>query len=83
MRVSARSIVTGVTAQMSPGLTSPEYQSSPATSPPSLPPTRSRLGNIDDKLPPSSSASNTYTLNGSVRKDHIISNSIPGPESCV
>ena len=68
--------------QMSPGLTSPEYPSSPATSPPPLPPSRSKLTNLEDKLP-TSSASNTYTLNGSVRKDHIISNTIPGPESCV
>lgn len=74
--------LTGIPAtfQMSPGLTSPEYPSSPATTPPSLPPSRSKLA---DKIPLSSSATNMYTSNGTVRKDHIISNTIPGPESCV
>ncbi|KDR21494.1 hypothetical protein L798_04054 [Zootermopsis nevadensis] len=67
------------TFQMSPALTSPEYVSSAPTSPPPLPPTRSKL----DKISPSPSATNVYTSNGIARKDHIISNSIPGPESCV
>ena len=65
---------------MSPALTSPDYTSSLATSPSPPLPSRNKMA---DKLPQSSLATNMYTSNGTVRKDHIISNSIPGPESCV
>nr|CAD7395525.1 unnamed protein product [Timema poppensis] len=67
---------------MSPGtLTSPEYPSTPPESPPPLPTARSRLSPPGALGTPSSAYT---TVNGSLRKEHnIISNSIPGPESCV
>nr|CAD7572286.1 unnamed protein product [Timema californicum] len=67
---------------MSPGtVTSPEYPSTPPESPPPLPTARSRLSPPGVLGTPSSAYT---TVNGSLRKEHnIISNSIPGPESCV
>ncbi|XP_066996911.2 uncharacterized protein [Anabrus simplex] len=73
-----------LTTFMSSGLKSPEYPPSPPGSPPPLLPSRSRpvATSVADKAP-SSAPSTAYTLNGSLRKEHIISDTIPGPESCV